>query len=97
MKKATRRRFLAASGTAVSATLMGPLLLKADRALGASTFVRRNVGGMDASDPILASYRTAITAMKALAPTKSIAPHARSWRIDYQRRCQCAFARIPTR
>lgn len=76
-KHTTRRRFLAASGTAVSATLLGPLLLKADRALAASTFVRRNVSGMDASDPILASYRTAITAMKGLASSNPL-----SW--DYQ-------------
>lgn len=71
-KRTNRRGFLAASGTAVSATLLGPLLLKADRAFGASTLVRRNVGHMDASDPILKSYRTAITAMQALAPTNPL-------------------------
>jgi len=71
-KHTTRRRFLTASGTAVSATLLGPLILKADRAFGASTVVRRNVGGMDASDPILVSYRAAITAMKALPATNPL-------------------------
>ena len=74
MKHATRRRFLAASGTAVSATLLGPLLLKADRALAASTFVRRNVSGMDASDPILVLVWDGIKAMKLLPST-----NPRSW------------------
>src|SRR5262249_19091158 len=32
----------------------------------AAPLVRRNLGGMDASDPILVSYRAAIKAMKAL-------------------------------
>ena len=72
MKKASRRRFLAASGTAVSATLVGPLILKADKAFGATTVVRRNVAGMDASDPILVDYRKAITAMQALPQTNPL-------------------------
>jgi hypothetical protein len=72
MKKASRRRFLAASGTAVSATLVGPLFLKAEKAFGAATVVRRNVAGMDASDPILVDYRKAITAMQALPQTNPL-------------------------
>jgi hypothetical protein len=66
MKKSTRRKFLAASGKAVSATMIGAALLKADLAFGATTYVRRNLAGMDASDPVLVSYRKAIKAMQAL-------------------------------
>ena len=56
----------------MSATLLGPLLLNADRAFGASLVVRRNVGHMDASDPTLVSYGTAITKMKALPPNNPL-------------------------
>jgi len=42
------------------------MLLDADLAFGATTFVRRNLAGMDASDPILVSYRKAIKKMQAL-------------------------------
>ena len=66
MKESSRRRFLAVSGKAVSATILGSLLLDADLALGAVPIVRRNVAGMDANDPILLSYRKAIRAMQAL-------------------------------
>ena len=72
MRETTRRRFLAASGTAISATLIGPLLFKADQAWSATTVVRRNVGRMDASDPILVSYRKAIKAMRALPATNPV-------------------------
>ena len=66
MKKATRRKFLAASGKAASATILGSMLLNADLAFGATTYVRRNLAGMDASDPVLLAYRKAIKAMQAL-------------------------------
>ena len=66
MKMTTRRKFLAASGKAVSATILGAALLDSDLAFGANTFVRRNLAGMDASDPVLLSYRKAIKAMQAL-------------------------------
>ena len=66
MKKSSRRRFLATSGKAVSATVIASALLHAELAFGATTFVRRNLAGMDASDPILLSYRKAIKAMQAL-------------------------------
>jgi len=56
----------------VSVTLVGPLLLKADKAFGATTVVRRNVAAMDASDPILVCYRKAITAMQALPSTNPL-------------------------
>jgi len=66
MKKNSRRKFLAVSGKAVSATILGSFLLDADLARGAVPIVRRNVAGMDANDPILLSYRKAIRAMQAL-------------------------------
>lgn len=66
MKKSSRRTFLATSGKVVSATMIGSALLNADLAFGATTFVRRNLAGMDASDPVLLSYRKAIKAMQAL-------------------------------
>jgi len=68
----TRRKFLAASGTAVSATLFGPSLFNADLAFAATPVVRRNVGGMDPSDPILVSYRKAIKAMQGLPTTNPV-------------------------
>lgn len=70
----TRRRFLATAGVAASASLLGQSVLKDDTVLAASPFVRRNVGGMDASDPVIVSYRKAIAAMKALP-----AGNPRSW------------------
>lgn len=66
MRKTNRRTFLAASGKAASATVLGSILLKANLALGATTYVRRNLAGMDASDPILVSYRKAIKEMRTL-------------------------------
>lgn len=66
MKKTNRRTFLAASGKAASATVLGSILLKANLALGAPTYVRRNLAGMDASDPILVCYRKAIKEMQKL-------------------------------
>jgi len=54
MKKTSRRKFLAVSGKAVSATILGSFLLDADLARGAVPIVRRNVAGMDANDPIAA-------------------------------------------
>ena len=70
---ASRRRFLATAGVAASAALIGQSLFDIETVL-AAPLVRRNVGGMDASDPILVSYRTAIKAMQAM-PTAD----PRSW------------------
>jgi hypothetical protein len=74
MQRTTRRKFLAASGSAVSGALLGPLLLTAERAFGALPPIRKTVGPMLATDPVLVSYANAITAMKALPPTDP-----RSW------------------
>lgn len=61
----TRRRFLATAGAAASvAFLSEPLWLREMRA--AVPLVRRDVGRMDASDPILVAYGNAIQKMQAL-------------------------------
>src|SRR5882672_9943868 len=60
----TRRRFIVAAG-AGAATVLGSSFFNLDTVM-AAPFIRRNVGGMTASDPVLVSYRKAIKAMKAL-------------------------------
>jgi Common central domain of tyrosinase/Polyphenol oxidase middle domain len=71
----TRRRFIVSAGAAASVAL-GSSIFNLDSVL-AAPFVRRNLGGMDASDPILLSYRAAIKAMKLLPTANPL-----SW--DYQ-------------
>ncbi len=63
-KRLTRRQFVATAGAAATVTFLGQSLVNG--AFAAPPLVRRDVGGMDASDPILVSYRKAIKAMKAL-------------------------------
>lgn len=70
----TRRRFLVAAG-ATASTVLGSSLFNLESVWAAP--VRRNLGGMAASDPVLVSYRKAIKAMKALPTTDPL-----SW--DYQ-------------
>src|SRR6266853_34348 len=60
----TRRRFLVTAGAAAS-TVLGSSLFNLDTVL-AAPYIRRNLGGMTASDPVLVSYRKAIKAMKLL-------------------------------
>ncbi|HKA37412.1 MAG TPA: tyrosinase family protein [Thermoanaerobaculia bacterium] len=60
----TRRQFLASSGAAASVALLGQSLF--DLGCGPSTWVRRDIGGLSASDPIVQSYGKAIKKMKAL-------------------------------
>jgi Common central domain of tyrosinase/Polyphenol oxidase middle domain len=60
----TRRRFFVAAGAAAS-TILGSSLFNLQTVL-AAPYVRRNLGGMAASDPVLVSYRKAIKAMKML-------------------------------
>jgi hypothetical protein len=67
-----RREFLASTGAAAAAALFGPSLLPGGVARAAGTAVRRDVGEMDASDPILVSYRAAIKAMRALPYTNPL-------------------------
>src|SRR5262249_31896744 len=60
----TRRRFLATAGAAAG-TVLGSSIFKLDT-VWAAPFTRRNVAGMAATDPVLASYAKAIKAMKLL-------------------------------
>src|SRR5579859_1004661 len=61
----TRRQFVA-TASAASVALLSESFFDPASVLAATPVVRRDVGGMDASDPILLSYRKAIKAMKAL-------------------------------
>ena len=65
-KQVTRRHFLATAGAAASVTLLSEPLFDRGTAEAAVPLVRRDVGNMDASDPVLVSYGIAIQAMKAL-------------------------------
>lgn len=73
----TRRAFLGTAAKAASAAAIGSSLFNARTALAAGPLVRRDVGGLATSDPILNSYRTAIAAMRALPAINPL-----SW--DYQ-------------
>jgi tyrosinase len=66
----TRRRFLATAGAA-GATVLGSSIFNLD-SVWAAPIMRRNLGGMAASDPVLVSYRKAIKAMKALPTTNPL-------------------------
>jgi len=70
---ATRRGFIKTAGLAASASLIAPFFID-DIALAAPIGVRRNVGNMSATDPIIIAYRKAIKAMQALPATDP-----RSW------------------
>ena len=78
-KDLTRRHFLVTTG-AVAATVLGrPFLFDIDSAYSQTqcpvtggAFVRRDVGGLAATDPIIISYRKAIAAMKALPSTNPL-------------------------
>ena len=74
MKDFSRRRFVQAAGATGATAILAPgaaealppgVLSKYLRYL-VSPYVRRNVAGMAANDPILVAYAAAITAMKAL-------------------------------
>jgi len=73
--RVTRRRFLVTAGAAASAVL-GSSIFNLDSVL-AAPYIRRNLGGMAATDPVLVSYRKAIKAMKLLPTANPL-----SW--DYQ-------------
>jgi tyrosinase len=60
----SRRRFLVTAGAAAS-TVLGSSMFNLDT-VWAAPYIRRNLGAMAASDPVLVSYRNAIKAMKAL-------------------------------
>jgi hypothetical protein len=71
----TRRRFLVTAGAAAT-TVLGSSIFKLDT-VWAAPYMRRNLGGMAAGDPILVNYRKAIKAMKLLPTANPL-----SW--DYQ-------------
>jgi hypothetical protein len=67
----TRRRFLMATGTALSATTFGSRLLQT-AGLDRSPFCRRNIGKLAANDPVILSYMKAVTIMQALPSTNPL-------------------------
>jgi len=67
-----RRRFLVTAGAAAS-TVLGSTFFNLDT-VDAAPYMRRNLGGMAASDPILVSYRKAIKAMQALDSSSPLSP-----------------------
>jgi hypothetical protein len=66
----TRRRFMVTAGAAAS-TVLGSSIFTLD-SVWAAPVMRRNLGGMAASDPVLVSYRKAIKAMKLLPTTNPL-------------------------
>ena len=72
--KPTRERFLRTAGAVASTAIIGSSVMNGGVALGATPYVRPDIGGLNASDPIILSYRQAITAMMALPATDP-----RSW------------------
>jgi len=79
-----RRRFFASTGAAASLALLVDTMIPVKPASAAPLFVRRNVGGMNAYDPVITSYRKAIKAMREL-PTSD----PRSW--TYQAAIHATF------
>jgi tyrosinase len=73
MKKHSRRRFIVTAGVAASAAIVGPTILNVSRVFAAPV-MRRDIGALSASDPIITGYKAAVTAMKGLASTDQ-----RSW------------------
>ena len=73
MQKHSRRRFIATAGAAASVAIIAPSIFNLGTVF-AAPFVRRNLGLLSATDPIINGYKTAVTAMKALPSTDP-----RSW------------------
>jgi Common central domain of tyrosinase/Polyphenol oxidase middle domain len=71
--RSSRRGFLQSAGAAASLPVLFNSLFSSSAKAG-TLAVRRNVGNMSASDPVLLTYRKAIKAMKALPPSDP-----RSW------------------
>jgi hypothetical protein len=68
----TRRRFLSTASVAATAAVLAEPLFDFSVAKAAVPLVRRDVGRMNASDPILLAYRKAIGAMQALPSTNPL-------------------------
>ena len=73
MTRLSRRKFLKTTGAAASAAILGPALFQR-QALASPAFTRLDVGGLTATSPVIAGYKTAIAAMQALP-----ANDPRSW------------------
>src|SRR5258708_233296 len=65
-KQTTRRGFLVNAGAAAALAVTGRMVLHVGSVSAASLFVRRNVGGMNAFDPVIVAYSKAVTAMRGL-------------------------------
>ena len=68
----TRRRFLTTASVAATAAVLSEPLFDLGIAKAAVPLVRRDVGRMNANDPILLAYRKAIAAMQALPTTNPL-------------------------
>ncbi|HET9342904.1 MAG TPA: tyrosinase family protein [Candidatus Eremiobacteraceae bacterium] len=79
----SRANFVGMTGAATLTVLVQPG--HGLRALGATVYVRRDVGGMSAADPAILAYRTAVRQMRALPPSDP-----RSW--TYQAAIHGTFA-----
>ncbi len=66
-----RRQFLLSTGAAASAAVAGRSLLS-PRKVSATTYTRKDVGGLTATSPEIVSYATAVTAMQALPATNPL-------------------------
>lgn len=62
----SRRKFVKAVASTASLALVDICGLGIPVAYASHSYVRRNVGGMDPSDPVIASYREAIKIMRSL-------------------------------
>jgi Common central domain of tyrosinase len=82
-----RRNFCVTAGAA-SLALLAQASFVSDPVAASSLFVRRNVGGMNAYDPVIAAYRKAVAAMQALPTTDP-----RSW--SYQAAIHGTFTTPP--
>jgi tyrosinase len=72
-KGLSRRNFLGTTAGAIaSAALLGKAFLDTGTVFATPSYVRRDVGGMSATDPILVSYGKAIQAMQALPTTNPL-------------------------
>jgi hypothetical protein len=82
-----RRNFCVTAGAA-SLALLAQSSFLAEPSAASSLFVRRNVGGMNAYDPVIVAYRKAVATMRALPATDP-----RSW--SYQAAIHGTFTTPP--
>lgn len=68
-----RRRFLSVAGTSAIAAVVSQPLFGLEAALAAPV-VRKDIGGLSASDQVIKSYVKAITKMRALDTTHPNSP-----------------------